>query len=112
MEVRRLQQELESDNTVMTWTSVVLDAMSRLRGDRRQIMPICTGCKLDGLGFSYMGVVSCAFLTVSCLLFQRWIQSTSTMTGLKSIGVVVVNYQTSIYMFSVTIYTKLNCSHT
>ena len=29
------------------------------------------GCKLDRLGFSYIGLVSCAFLTVLCLLFQR-----------------------------------------
>ena len=68
--------------SVMTWTSRELDAMSRLCGDTRQVTPICAGCKSDRLSFSYMGVVSCAFLAVSCLLFQRWIQGTSTMTGL------------------------------
>ena len=87
VEVRRLQHELESDNTVMTWTSVVLDAMSRSHGDKRRVMPICVGHKSDGLGFSYMRLVSCAFLTVSCPLFQRQIWSASTMTGLRSVGV-------------------------
>ena len=72
---------------VTTWTSRKLDAMSRSHGDRRQVMPICAGCKSDRLGFSYMGMVSCAFLAVSYPLFQRWIQSASTMTGLRSIGV-------------------------
>ena len=31
------------------------------------------GCKLDGLGFSYTGLVNCTFLTVLYLLFQRQI---------------------------------------
>ena len=96
VEVRRLQQELESDNTVTTWTSGKLDTMSGLCGNRRWVTPICAGCKLDRLGSSYMGVVSCAFLAVSCPSFQRQIQGVSMMTGLRSRGVVVVYYQTSI----------------
>ena len=59
-------------------------------------MPIHTECKSHGLGFSYMGMVSCTFLTVLCPLFQRQIRSASMMTGLKSVGVVVVDYQTSV----------------
>ena len=83
---------------VMTWTSGELDTMSWPHGNMRLVTPICVGCKLDGLGFSYMGLVSCTFLAVSCPLFQGWIWSTSMTTRLrqKHMSVVVVDYQTSI----------------
>ena len=85
---------------VMTWTSGGLGTMSGLHGDMRWVMPICVGHKSDGLGFSYT-VVSCTFLTVLCLLFQRRIQSASMTTRLRqehsmSCRLVVVDYQTSV----------------
>ena len=72
---------------VMTWTSRKLDATSRSHGNTRWVMPIHMGCKSDGLGFSYMGLVSCTFLAVLCLLFQRQIWSASMTTRLRSVGV-------------------------
>ena len=74
----------------------MLDATSGLHGDKGQVMPICMGCKLDGLGFSYTGLVSCTFLAVTCPLFQRQITECVYDNWTWERGVVVVDYQTSI----------------
>ena len=64
---------MENNGIVTTWTSRMLDAMGGSLGDTRWVTPVHVGHKSDGLGFSYTGLVSCAFLAVMYPLFQRWI---------------------------------------